>query len=539
MVGSAPPGRPPLSAAPPRAAGLEWALASGAVRDLDKRWADLHRAPPADAYRLVGSLPGGGEESEIVVIGGGLGLVLAAALQRRGHSVTLLDRGRVGDTHREWNSSRLELGVLERLGLPTEGVVTKEYRTGFVEFAHMGPSGEPPARSWLPGVLDVAVSSRALLSGCRAAFLAAGGRLRENEPFRRLEIGPKGVRVEGEGGAYRARVAVDAMGVLSPVQFQLHRRPYDWVCPTVGSVARGLGGVDPSVGEVLYTNRPAEPDGRQLIWELFPLPRDEAAVYLFHYAPVGEEGTLEALFGDYFRLLGEYHDDGGAEHLKPVYGYIPSRHRRRSASLPRVVPVGDAAAWNSPLTFTGFGSFLRNLPRVVELLELALARDTLTAADTARVSARQANLELLWSLAHFMRPLPGDRGSVNRILDAFNRAMNDLGLERARRFYQDRGDTADFLAILSTMMSHYPSVWRHALRRLGPAGLARLFASVGLTAGREGLAWAAGRLPPPREPHRALAWRAAALEHEVMARDAVRAQEAGGGPPGPRAKLRR
>lgn len=498
---------------------LAWALSSGAVSRLNDRWQELHREPPPDAVSLAEPGPGG-EETEVLVLGGGLGLLAAAALQLAGRAVTLVDRATVGATHREWNSSRAELAALDALGLAASSAVVAEYRTGFVEFAHRPPGGPPPARTWLPGVLDAAISSDRLLGLARERFLAAGGRLREGEAFRRLTAGPRAARVDTDGGTYRARVVVDAMGVLSPVQFWLHRRPYDWVCPTVGTVARGLAGVDAGVGEILVTDRPAEPDGRQLIWELFPLPGDRAAAYLFHFAPVGEEGRLESLFADYFRALPAYHDDADAEHLKPVFGLIPSRHRARAASLPRVVPVGDAAGWSSPLTFTGFGSFARNLPRVADLLLRALDRDLLGPEHTRRISARQANLELLPPMARFMRPLPADPDSVNRIVDAFNRATVDLGIERARTFYRDRAGSLTFLALLARVWAHYPGVWRHALARLGPAGVARLVGAVGWVGLRELMASAADVTLPAAEARLpaalAFAWRAAALEHRAM-----------------------
>jgi lycopene cyclase CruA len=494
---------------------VAWAVAAG-LRDLDLRWQALHRAPAA-VLGQTSHLPA--LDSEILVLGGGLGLIAATVLAQRGHSVRLIDRRRVGHTHREWNSSQAELAVLRHLGLPLEGALAREYQRGFVEFA--APAGAAPERVWLPGVLDVAVASDQLLANCRAAFLAAGGQLYEDEHFERLKNAPNGVLVETSGGQHRARVVLDALGVLSPIQFALHQRPFDWVCPTAGSVVRGLAGVDPDVGEVLYTNSHGQA-GRQYIWELFPLEANAApasAVYLFHYAPIGEEGTLEQLFGEYLRLLPSYHDDANAQHLKPVFGYIPSRHQRRSASLARVVPLGDAAAWSSPLTFTGFGSFVRNLPRVVALLETALRNDNLEAADTAQISARQSNLELLWSLAHFMRPLSDDSASVGRIMNAFNRASNRLGPARAKRFYQDRAGVADFIAILASIMLDYPDVWRHGLKQLGLRQLARLLASIPLAALRETLAWLAYnseghafRASPSQQLH----WQALSLEHQAM-----------------------
>jgi lycopene cyclase CruA len=499
---------------------LAWALESGAVKRLDERWKHLNSKPPTDAFKHVSSIASDGLESEIIVLGGGLGLLAATALQARGHQVTLIDRTHVGDTHREWNSSRAELEVLKALGLPNENIVAKTYRTGFVEFAYDDPNGTKPARGWIPGVLDVAVSSKNLLSLCRTQFLELGGTLREGEIFHHLEIEKSQTKVSSDTGIYRAKLVLDAMGVLSPIQFQLHQKPFDWVCPTVGSVVKHLDGVDPKIGEVLVTDRGGDDLGRQLIWELFPLEDDANAVYLFHYAPIGQEGTLERLFADYFKLLPEYHSDARAEHIKPVFGYIPSRHKRRSSSLPRVVAIGDAGAWNNPLTFTGFGSNLRNLPRVLELLEFALKFDTLKASDTIQIGARQANLELLAWLTRFMQPLKHDPQSVNRIFNAFVKSSNRTDPERVKRFYKDQSSSFDFAVLMLGVMLEHPSIWRHGLAQLGIKELASFLGSPVLSLAREAKAFGAHTLwetvKDRLTPSQALAFRAAALEWQAM-----------------------
>jgi lycopene cyclase CruA len=499
---------------------LSWALESGAVKRLDERWKSLNTSAPTDAFKLVSSLQAEGLESEIVVLGGGLGLLAATALQARGHQVTLIDRTNVGDTHREWNSSQAELEVLKLLGLPFENVVAKTYRTGFVEFAYDDPQGIKPARSWIPGVLDVAVSSQSLLTQTRSRFLALGGTLREGETFKHLEIGTSQTRIITDTATYRAKLVLDAMGVLSPIQFQLHQKPFDWVCPTVGSVVKHLEGVDENIGEVLVTDRGGDDQGRQLIWELFPLEDHANAVYLFHYAPIGQEGTLEGLFADYFKLLPEYHDDTKAEHVKPVFGYIPSRHKRRSSSLPRVVAIGDAGAWNNPLTFTGFGSNLRNLPRVLELLEFALKFDTLKTTDTIQIGARQSNLELLSWLTRFMRPLKHDPQSVNRIFNAFVKSSNRTDPARVKRFYKDQSSSFDFVTLMLGVMLEHPSIWRHGFEQLGMGELVAFLSSPVVSMAREAKSWAADVLwetvKDRLTPSQALAWQAAALEWQAM-----------------------
>ena len=65
---------------------------------------ELPPVPPKDRY-------------DVVVAGGGLGLVAGVALARRGLRVLVFDRDRVGAAHREWNISERELGALSRWGM--------------------------------------------------------------------------------------------------------------------------------------------------------------------------------------------------------------------------------------------------------------------------------------------------------------------------------------------------------------------------------------------------------------------------------------
>lgn len=484
-------------------AQLSWALADGAVEALDARWQALSRNPPTKAVR-VSATTTGGVDADVVVLGGGLGLILAAVLQTSGLQVIVLDRDRPGRTHREWNSSLSELSSLASLGFDVADITARTYRTGFVEFAYR-EHGHTPARVWLPGVLDAPVSSDRLLDQARTRFLAAGGVLRAGESFESLEVSEHGALAFTSGGVVRARLAVDALGVLSPIAHQLNPRPFDWVCPTVGSSVSGLAGVDPEVGEILVTTGPAEADGRQYIWELFPQDEGRAAAYLFHYAPLSQEGTLVDLYRQYFRLLPAYHNDTDAIHHKRLFGFIPSRHRAQARSLPSLVAIGDAAGWNNPLTFTGFGSFIRNLPRVSQLIGEALAANRISAHDTALISARQSNLRAMWAMARFMRPLPGDPDSVNRIVNAFNAATVAGGNATAARFYQDHASAGDLILLLARMSRLYPRIWLHAMRQLGARDMARFLGDVALS-GLRGATW------PTRDPLRVLAAR---LEREA------------------------
>ena len=94
-----------------------------AVRDLERQWvarnSGAERPEPFEFHASSADLPPvkRGNRFDVVIAGGGLGLIAGAALARRGLRVLVFDRDRVGAAHREWNISRRELAPLEKSGL--------------------------------------------------------------------------------------------------------------------------------------------------------------------------------------------------------------------------------------------------------------------------------------------------------------------------------------------------------------------------------------------------------------------------------------
>ena len=62
----------------------------------------------------------------------------------------------------------------------------------------------------------------------------------------------------------------------------------------------------------------------------------------------------------------------------------------------RVLQIGDASAAQSPLSFGGFGSMLRHLPRLGEGVHEALAGDRLRRRDLAWLQPYQPSLSASW-----------------------------------------------------------------------------------------------------------------------------------------------
>ncbi len=436
---------------------------------------------------------------DIIYAGGGLNLLNAAVMTVcYGLRVLVFDRFTVGAVHREWNISREELRELLDVGLLTpdelESVIQREYNDGLVRF-HPANIQVKPAELHLKNVLDVAVDAEKLMALCiqKIRTHQPNGSypnvILHNTAFVRCAVQPaRGVTIdvtdnEGQQHSYGARLLIDGMGSTSPIACQLNcGRPFSLVCPTVGTVAcgykqgTGLKEINPAVGEVLVSTEDAR-KGHQLIWEAFPGVDDQVAIYLFYYAETGDRVDLLELFDDFFALLPSYKDTEHVEVLKPVYGFIPAGY---NISLPwqkedkvlaydRVLSLGDAAAFQSPLTFCGFGSYVRNLRRITTLLNVALATDRLSAVDLNNVRASEAVPAVARAFSKFMiaksahaEPL----WQVNETLNVFCNVLAKLGPEVTNAFFKDRIGWLDYTRVVLNTPGYYPRIYSLALSTL-------------------------------------------------------------------------
>ena len=478
------------------------------IAALDASWAQI-RAGIAPAQECYASGSVGPPEFDLIYAGGGLGLIHAAVMAARyGRRVLLFDRGEVGCAHREWNISRQELHALVATGVfgwdDMAEIVMREYADGVVRF-HAADGAATELR--MRHVLDVALDAGALLRLARERLEQAGGTVLDFRAFQQVTVSPDSAsavavtvaRPDGGQETYTGRLLLDGMGSASPLAMRrFGGSPFAGVCPTVGTVVSGLEPGDapnqhqPHVGDILLTVADAQ-RGQQYMWEGFPGRGDELTVYLFYYDTLAPAGvapaagkqspvagrvspSLLALFEDYFRLLPSYKRPGPEfSHHKPVYGYIPARHslRRQETPLLRgVLPIGDSAAQQSPLTFCGFGSHVRNLGRTTELLNLALDRALLQPADLAAVSPYQANVALNWVMSRFMQPwrTPQD---VNALQNSFLGVLSALGEDTARRFFRDEMRWADYHPLILGMLRVRPAIVLDAWHVLGGPGCAQ------------------------------------------------------------------
>jgi lycopene cyclase CruA len=439
---------------------------------------------------------------DIIYAGGGLNLLNAAVMtQRYGLRVLVFDRFTVGAVHREWNISRDELQELLGVGLLSASelasVIQREYREGVVRF-HAAHIRVPATELRLSGVLDVAVDAEKLTALCVQKIL---GQRRAGAPnlvlhdttFVRCAVQPSSPvtvdvsNAEGVTHSYAGRLLIDGMGSTSPIACQLNcGRPFSLVCPTVGTVARGyLTGsapeaLDPEVGEVLVTTEDAR-NGRQLIWEAFPGAGDQVAIYLFHYAEAGDRVDLLELFERFFEQLPHYKETRGVEVIKPVYGFIPagynvslpgSRRRSKVLAYERILSLGDAAAFQSPLTFCGFGSYVRNLRRITTLLDQALRTECLQADALKLIQASEAAPAVARAFSKFMIAKDAQREAawqVNETLNVFCRVLQGLGPGVTNAFFKDRIGWRDYTRLILATPFYYARIYRLAFSTLSPA----------------------------------------------------------------------
>lgn len=443
------------------------------LEHLDRGVVEPPRTPraraPADGAR---------PDVDVVLAGGGLSLLYAPLLARRGARVVVVERARAAAAHREWNASRSELTRLSDVGLLTQAeidsdLIVARYDRGFCRW-HRGGSYD------VRGVLDCAVDASRLLRRARAEAERAGVEIVDGATVVAHAEGPSAVAVEaidrlGTSTVLTTRLLLDARGASSPLATP------DLVCPTVGGVLRGLEEGDgpdqlrPNVGEILVTTEGVV-DGRQHLWEAFPGRAGETTVYLFHYALASARapGMLLGLYGRFFEALPTY-KRGDAELVRPTFGVIPGWSRLTPTRRPRasrILLVGDAAALHSPLTFCGFGAMLRSLAPVTAAVMARLDGD---AADWSAV-LRDADIHLgTGALARMMArpsPRPRDANALNELLDAAFASLAEMGDAPFGALLRDEMELADFVTFLRRTAAKRPHVYLDVVRRLGLGGVA-------------------------------------------------------------------
>ncbi|NJR40821.1 MAG: FAD-binding oxidoreductase [Leptolyngbyaceae cyanobacterium CSU_1_4] len=432
-----------------------------ALRSADRLWQSYREnAVPTAIVVTERSEPLDEVEWDVVICGGTLGIIMGAALVRRGWRVALLERGILRGRQQEWNISRQELQVLIALDLLTEAELDKaiatQYNPARLSF-HLG------IELWVKDVLNIGVDPIFLLETLKSKFLAAGGQLFEQVAFKEAIVHPNGVAIAVTqiddsaplypSNSYRSRLMLDAMGHFSPVSRQARQgQQPDAICLVVGSCAQGFP--QNETGDLFASFTPIQ-NQCQYFWEAFPAC-DGRTTYLFTYLDADpQRPSLEALFEDYLQLLPEY-QKVAIEQLqfqRALFGFFPCY--RQSPLQPRwnrILAIGDSSGSQSPLSFGGFGSMIRHLKRLTEGIEAALETDLLHRRALARLQPYQPNLAVTWLFQRSMsvgihQTIAPDQ--INALLSGVFQAMEQLGEPVLKPFLQD---VVQFSALLKTLL---------------------------------------------------------------------------------------
>lgn len=409
---------------------------------------------------------------DVVVAGGTLGLLLAWGLRRRGYRVALLERGPVQGRRQEWNISRVELQVLVDLELLTPAeltqVIVTEYNPVRIALHQVG-------EWWTRDVLNLGVRPDLLLEICKQKFADNGGYIGEHQAIQAIEIAPDGVKVITAQSHYTGRLLIDMMGHFSPLT-QLARRGEkpDGICLVVGGCAQGFPVRE--YGDLMATTTPII-NHCQYFWEAFPA-QDGRTTYLFTYVDCHpQRPALTDLFATYFEQLPAYQgvDLEQLTWQRFVFGFFPSYRRSPLGShWPRILPVGDSSGMQSPLSFGGFGTFLRHLRRLVQGIAEALQWDALDRDSLRLLQPYQPNLSVTWLFQQVMRvPLAADMApnEVNEVLGTAFEVMAAAGDAVMKPFLQDVIQFSSLSHILLGMMRQNPGLILRVMQRLGLGSL--------------------------------------------------------------------
>ncbi len=426
-------------------------------------------------------------EYDVAICGGTLGILLGAALAQKGWQVALLERGKLKGRDQEWNISRRELETFVRMDLLSEaelaGAIASQYNPARIAF-----NGGKDL--WVKDVLNIGVDPVSLLEQLKQKFLAAGGTLLEQTPFKSATVHVNGVAIQTGAGtdtdSITARMLIDAMGHFSPIvqQARAGQKP-DAVCLVVGTCATGYA--QNESGDLIVSFTPIQKQC-QYFWEAFPA-RDGRTTYLFTYLDAHPGRlSLSEMFEDYFKLLPQYQNVSleQLDFARALFGFFPCyQDSPLQYKWNRTLAVGDSSGSQSPLSFGGFGAMVRHLERLTQGLDDALQADLLDAKALGKLQPYQPNLSVTWLFQKSMsvgmdQTLPPNK--INQVLSTIFEDMEALGDEVLLPFLQD---VVQFPALAKTMLrtsTRHPGLVLSILPQVGVGAVAswmRHFVSLG------------------------------------------------------------
>jgi lycopene cyclase CruP len=384
---------------------------------------------------------------DVVICGGTLGILLGAALVRKGWRVALIERGILKGRDQEWNISRQELGVFVELGLLDETELEMAIAT---QFNPVRVSFSEDNNIFVNDVLNIGVDPVYLLETLKQVFIQSGGVLLENTPFENVEVCANGVCVNR---SLNARLMLDAMGHFSPVVRQaMQGQKPDGVCLVVGTCAKGFS--QNESGDLIASFTPIQKQC-QYFWEAFPA-RDGRTTYLFTYMDADRDRfSIETLFDDYLKLLPEYQNVelNQLEFVRALFGFFPCyRQSPLQLKWDRILPVGDSSGSQSPLSFGGFGAMVRHLQRLTNGIDEALRYEMLNHSALSLLQPYQPNLSVTWLFQRSMSVGINqkiDPDQINQLLVAVFGEMQRSGEQVLKPFLQD---VVQFVPLSQTLL---------------------------------------------------------------------------------------
>ena len=436
------------------------------LRSADRFWSAL-RLKTIDSPEVVTSSSGtiGKSDTDVVICGGTLGILLGAALQQRGWQVGLIERGILKGREQEWNISRNELETFVELKLLTESeleqAIATEYNPARVSF-HEGQE------VWVEDVLNIGVDPVCLLEQLKQKFLQAGGKLLENRAFKSAKVHPDGVVIEAGEQTITTRLLIDAMGHFSPIIKQARKgiKP-EAVCVVVGSCAKGFP--ENETGDLIYSFTPII-NHCQYFWEAFPA-KDGRTTYMFSYLDAHPaRPSLEYFMEEYLRLLPEYQNIEleQLEFQRFLFGFFPA-YKDSPIKIPfdRILPVGDSAGGQSPVSFGGFGAMIRHLKRLTNGIDEALTVDSLCSKDLALLQPYQPNISVTWLFQQTMSVEVDKQVNpqqINNLMSGVFAVMDRLGDDVLKPFLQD---VIQFAPLAKTLPQVNPKLVLPLLPQIG------------------------------------------------------------------------
>ncbi|MBE9222640.1 FAD-binding oxidoreductase [Cyanobacterium stanieri LEGE 03274] len=375
---------------------------------------------------------------DVVICGGTLGIFLGTTLRKKGYKVAVIEKGILQGREQEWNISRNELSCLLELDLidekDLEQIIFTEYNPGRVSF-YQG------YELWVKDVLNIGVSPKLLLAKVKNKFLQLGGILLEKTSFISANIYDNGVKLELDNQVITSRLLIDAMGHFSPIAKQARQgQQAEGVCLVVGSCGEGFEKND--TGDLIATITPIQ-NRCQYFWEAFPA-KDGRTTYLFTYVDAHPDRiSLTDLTQEYLRLLPKYQnvDLGAIAFKRFLFGFFPS-YNNSPLKMPwsRILAIGDSSGSQSPVSFGGFGSMMRHLPRLNEAINEALQTDSLSPKDLHLIQPYQPNISVTWLFQKTMSVGIDKNYSPNQINDLMSgvfKVMDKMGDDVLKPFLQD------------------------------------------------------------------------------------------------------